>query len=82
MEIIITPEAEKQYRRLPKSEQKKIKRKLLVLERNPLAGKKLSGSLAETRSLKVWPHRILYYIDRNKSTIFVATITHRQGVYK
>lgn len=82
MQVTVTPEAQKQYQHLPKPEQKKIKRKLTVLEHNPLAGKKLSGNLAQMRSLRAWPYRILYYIDTRKNEVYVVTIAHRQGVYK
>jgi len=82
MDVIITPKASKQYDHLPKSDQAKIKRKLLLLRENPKEGKKLSGDLLETRSLRAWPYRILYYIDRKQRKIFIVTIAHRQGVYK
>jgi mRNA-degrading endonuclease RelE of RelBE toxin-antitoxin system len=82
MLVIITPQAEKQYAYLPKPDQSKIKRKLLVLERNPLEGKKLTGSLSGIRSLRAWPYRILYYLDEKQRKIYVVTIAHRQGVYK
>lgn len=79
MQVIITPEAQKQYKHLPKSEQNKIKRKLVLLEQDHLQGKKLSGKLSEIRSLKAWPYRILYIIKENK--VVIVTIAHRQGVY-
>ncbi len=82
MQAIITPKALKQYNHLPKAEQIKIKKKLLILDQNPYEGKKLSGEYAELRSLKVWPYRIIYYIDNEKREMFVVTIAHRQGVYK
>ena len=82
MRIIITPEADKQYDHLPQIEQKKIKKKLGVLEGNSQAGKKLSGNLSELRSLRVWPYRILYYMNKSQNTIYIVTIAHRQGVYK
>ncbi|MBI4973410.1 type II toxin-antitoxin system RelE/ParE family toxin [Candidatus Roizmanbacteria bacterium] len=82
MKIIITPEAIKQYGKLPKVEQKKIKRKITILEQDPKAGKKLSGNFSELRSLRVWPYRILYYINESQNTIYVVTIAHRQGAYK
>ncbi len=81
MQIIITPKAVKQYEHLTKIDQVKIKKKLIALEKNPQEGKKLSGSLSETRSLRAWPYRILYYIDEEKKKIFIVTIAHRQGVY-
>jgi mRNA-degrading endonuclease RelE of RelBE toxin-antitoxin system len=82
MQVIVTPEAQKQYERLSVPEQKKIKKKLSVLESSPLEGKKLSGKMSELRSLRAWPYRILYYIDNARSFVFVVTIAHRQGVYK
>ncbi len=82
MNIIITPEAEKQYKNLPKKEQKKIKKKLSILIHDPKVGKKLSGNLSELRSLRAWPYRILYYLNESKNKVYVITIAHRQGVYK
>ena len=82
MNIIITPEAEKQYNQLTSPEQKKIKKKLQLLATNPYAGKKLSGKLSYLRSLKAWPYRIVYYTDEKKKIIFIITIAHRQGIYK
>jgi mRNA-degrading endonuclease RelE of RelBE toxin-antitoxin system len=82
MLIIITPEAEKQYDKLPKVEKIKIKKKLIILEENTKAGKKLSGNLSELRSLRAWPYRIIYYLNRSQNKIYVVTIAHRQGVYK
>jgi addiction module RelE/StbE family toxin len=82
MEVIITPKAQKQYRHLPKIEQLKVKKKLLLLESDPRQGKKLSGEYADLRSLRVWPYRLIYLIDQKVKKIFVVTIAHRQGVYK
>lgn len=82
MDVVVTPKAEKQYNRLPKNQQQKIKKRLLILEKSPLEGKKLGGELEETYSLRAWPYRILYLINRKKNKIFVVTIAHRQGAYK
>ena len=81
MQVIVTPKALKQYNHLPKTEQSKIKKKLLGLEQNSQEGKKLSGEYAQLRSLRAWPYRILYYIDEKQQKIFIVTIAHRQGVY-
>lgn len=81
MQVIITPKAVKQYSHIPKSEQAKLKKKLLSLEQSPQEGKKLSGEFEQLRSLKAWPYRIIYYIDKKQSKVFVVTIAHRQGAY-
>lgn len=82
MRVLVTPKALKQYNHLPKTEQAKIKKKILVLEQNSQEGKKLSGEYTKLRSLKVWPYRIIYYVDNAQRKIFIVTIAHRQGVYK
>lgn len=78
-QVIITPKAQKQFEHIQATEQTKIKKKLLVLGANPHTGKKLSGELSELRSLKAWPYRIIYFIDKDK--VFVTSIIHRQGAY-
>lgn len=82
MQVIITPKAQKQYNQLPKPEQKKIKKKLINLETNPLSGKKLSGELSQLHSLRAWPYRIIYYISNSKNSLYIVSIHHRQGAYK
>lgn len=82
MEVVITPKANKQYDQIPKTEQIKIKKKLLVLDQNPYDGQKLSGNFSGLRSLRAWPYSIIYYVDRKLKRVFVVTIAHRQGVYE
>jgi mRNA-degrading endonuclease RelE of RelBE toxin-antitoxin system len=82
MQVIITPRVLKQYNRFPKIEQEKIKKKLLLLEKYPQEGKKLSGEYSELRSFKAWPYRMIYFINDRQRKLFVVTIAHRQGVYK
>lgn len=78
--VYITPKAQKQFKHITILEQVKIKKKFTVLENNPYAGKKLSGELSELRSLKIWPYRIISYLE--KDFVFVTSIIHRQGAYQ
>jgi len=82
MQVVISKNAAKQFGRLPQSEQRKIKKKLIQLETEPLAGKKLAGELADYRSLRIWPYRIIYSINKDLSQVEVSDILHRQGAYK
>jgi len=82
MNVILSKDAQKQYGRLSKSDQRKIYIKLSTLQDNPHAGKKLSGELKGIRSLRVWPYRILYEINADEKRVEVLVIAHRQGVYK
>ena len=81
MKVFLTPSVLKQYNQLPENYKIRVKNKLLFLENNPYEGKKLSGKLSEVRFSKVWPYRILYYIDKSSKRIYIVTIAHRQGVY-
>lgn len=80
MQIILTPQAEKEYNRLPPPEKKKLQRKLLILSENAYAGKKLEGKLKEYRSLRAVPYRIVYHIANE--TVKIDSIQHRQRAYK
>ena len=82
MEVIVTRQAEKQLVKLPKTERKKVQRKLLLIESSPLSGKKLSAEFEGKRSLKAWPYRIIYSVDTQTNKIFILSILHRQGAYK
>ncbi len=81
MKIALSEDAQKQCSRLPKAAQIKIYKKLEVLGKNPYSGKKLSGELADFWSLRVWPYRIIYEINKKADRIEVHKITHRQGAY-
>lgn len=80
--LILAKSAQKQYNRLPPTEQKKISKKLFTLLDNPLSGKKLEGELIIYRSLRAWPYRIIYMFDEENNQVQVTYILHRQGAYK
>jgi mRNA-degrading endonuclease RelE of RelBE toxin-antitoxin system len=80
--VILSKIAEKEFGCLPKREQKKVFKKISLLEKDPFAGKPLSGKLKGLSSLRVWPYRIIYEFDRKKKTVFIYQIVHRQKAYK
>lgn len=82
MKVYLTETAIKQYNALPKSEVKKINKKLLLLQQSPSTGKKLSGEYGGCFSIKAWPYRIIYTIDSKENEVWVSLIVHRQGAYK
>lgn len=82
MQVIITPEAQKQYDKLPSQAQVKITKKLELLKEDSFIGKKLGGQLAKYRSIRAWPYRIIYFKENSQGKVFVTSILHRQGAYK
>lgn len=82
MEVIVAKDAQKQYMRLPKPDQLKIKKKLAALSESPNSGKKLEGKLGGRRVVRAWPYRIIYTINEAKKRVEVSSILHRQSAYK
>ena len=82
MNVVLSKNAQKEYERLPKSDQKKILKKLTSLEQNPYLGKKLIGEFTGVYSVHAWPYRIIYDINQAAKRVEIHKIAHRQGVYK
>lgn len=78
--VVLIKKAQKSLNKFPGRDQKRIKQKLLKLEENPKREKKLSGDLDGLYSIRIWPYRAIYWIE--KKTVWVVKIQHRQGVYK
>lgn len=82
MLVALSKDVQKQYERLIKSDQMKVRKKLSALEKDPTLGKKLTGELAGLRSLRAWPYRIIYEINEIKVRVEIHKIIHRQSAYK
>jgi len=80
MIIVLKKEAVKSFTRLPTSERQRIVRKLNFLKDNPLLGKPLQGKYKGLFSLRAWPYRIIYRIE--KKNVVIYSVAHRQGAYK
>lgn len=81
MKLIILPKAKKQLKKLPKSDQAKITRKLTYLEAGFIIGKQLHAEYEAYSTVRAWPYRILYTMQDN-NTILIHAVKHRQGSYK
>jgi addiction module RelE/StbE family toxin len=51
------------------------------LREDPYAGKKLQGELYGLYSLRVWPYRIIYMVEKRIITVTVVAIGQRKDVY-
>lgn len=80
--VIIKKRAQKQLRKISRTDHQKIIRALRDLEVNPYTGKKLEGEQLGRWSVRVWPYRIIYSIKNSILTVEVLAIGHRKDVYK
>ena len=79
--IIFGGPADRFFRKLDKSNQVRLGKKILELESNPFLGKSLAGNFISLRSLRVGEYRIIYQIKSNDCVILVLKIGHRKNVY-
>ena len=79
--VRLKPSAEKVLNKLQEKDQTKIKRVLYELSLDPFIGKKLKGDLEGEYTIRAWPYRIIYRIQKKELIVFIAKIGHRQGVY-
>lgn len=81
-DLYLKPRVEKNLRKIPA----KIRLKLILtlddIKYKPFRGKALRGEFFNYNSVRVWPYRIIYRIERKKKIIIITEISHRQGVYK
>ena len=79
--VYFTPNTQKIVNKL---RDKKLEKRILgaksKLETNPLIGKKLTGKLDGQYSLRIWPYRIVYFINQRKDVI-ITDIGHRKDIY-
>lgn len=80
--LIMKPKAEKQLRKLPRHDQEKVAAAIDRLAEDPFSGKKLEGDLDGYHSVRVWPYRIIYSIEKKIVTVTVVAIGHRKDIYR
>jgi mRNA interferase RelE/StbE len=81
--VMIMPRAERQLKALPKSEAKKVARKLLTLSGDPPP--KESEKLSQApcfRRIRAGDYRVVYLIDDAALVVAVALVRHRKDAYR
>lgn len=81
-QVVLVKSARKRLQKLPKIKKDSVLKALKELEQDPFLGKPLTGELAGLFSLRVWPYRIIYRIEKSRLVVIVLNIGHRQSAYK
>jgi len=81
--IEISATAEKQLKKLPKADKKKVSQAMLSLAEDafPRGTKKLTG-YDDMYRIRVGRYRILYSVEGKKLIIIILKIGHRKDVYR
>lgn len=80
--LIIKKTAERDLRRLPRTQFQRINQQILALGENPRPSgvRKLQGKLTGWR-IRVGDYRVLYQIDDEAETVTIVRVRHRRDVY-
>lgn len=82
---VVHRRAVKYLRKMPLPQQQKIKETLSQLSQNPFeyhGAKNMAGEWAGYKRIRIGDFRIIYWIDKDKSIIYVDHIGPRGNVYK
>jgi len=78
--VIILKSVQKEARKLPQKDQRRVAKAIASLQIDPHRGKQLHGDFEGAWAVRVWPYRIIYTIHRQTVIVTVLKIGHRQGV--
>ena len=82
-EVEVSRTAEKQLRRLPRGDQERVVRKMLLLAEDPFpqGARKLTG-YDDVYRVRVGRYRILYSVSRRRLVIVILKVGHRRDIYR
>ena len=79
--IVLPKKAQKDLDSIDQRYCDRVKASLIALSHDPFMGKKLEGEYCGCYSYRVWPYRIIYYIEKRKVIVVIVRVGHRQSVY-
>lgn len=79
--LIISPRAQKQLKKLKKSDELPVKLAFEEIKENPFLGKPLSRQLNQRFSYRFGPYRIIYKVNQNDGIVEILSAGHRGRVY-
>ncbi len=73
----IKPKARKNLDKIPENYRARIIAALDEIALDPFSGKKLFGKEKELYSVRIWPYRIIYSVNKRELFIIVIDVGHR-----
>ena len=80
--IVIRHNAEKELGRLGHEEQRRIGKKLLLLENEPFPAGAIALQGRRGYRIRVGDYRVLYEVDESSKLVNITAIGHRRDVYR
>lgn len=79
--ILVKKSFYKDFRKIPKPYQIKIKEKIDELQKNPFLGKQLKGNLSHIRRIRIGIYRLGYVYEEDKLAILILKAGQRKDFY-
>ena len=80
--VIIRHQAEKELKRLGHEEQRRVAKKLLLLENEPFPTGAITLQGKRGYRIRIGDYRVLYEVDEPSKTLIITAIGHRRDVYR
>lgn len=80
--VFLSKRARKEYETLHEKDQGRVLAAMQNLRVDPFAGKKLDGEHDGYWSVRVWPYRVIYTIEKKIITVTVVAIGDRKDIYR
>lgn len=80
--LVISPQAQKELKRISKEHQRAIRIALSDLKQDPFVGKSLTRELTGKFSYRVSVYRIIYKISKQDRVVSILTTGHRSTIYQ
>ena len=83
LELRVSRSAEKQLRKLPRTDQARVAQAMLALADDPFpkGARKLLG-YRDVFRIRIGPYRVLYSVSETELIVVVLKVGHRRGVYR
>ena len=81
-EIIFDKSAAKFFKKLDKTLQERIGKKIELLKDNPMLGESLIGNLSGLKKLRIGDYRVIYKIKNEQLVVLILDIGHRKNIYE
>ena len=80
--IEIVPSAEREFLALPGHVQRRARKKILLLENEPVppGARKLRGT--SNFRLRLGAYRVLYTVDADRRIVKILSVGHRRDIYR
>ncbi len=79
--LVVSPKAQKELKKLKKTDEIPVKLALEEIKEDPLLGKPLDRDLTGKFSCRFGPFRIIYKVNQKDKVVNILSVGHRETVY-